>query len=164
MASWASGIEAVLFDLVGTLVSVVDRPELEWKRLYESLVSDGFRLSFQSFQDVYVKVHHAYLELRLREQREIGTTIWVADTLRALGFKAEPNDEAVIRAVEAFYEPFLEAMQLYPCVDRTLSKLAARFKLGLVINFSYAPVARKALARFRLEPYFHTVVISEEVG
>lgn len=165
MASWTAGIEVVLFDFVGTLVSVVDQPELELKSLYQSLVSDGFNVPLQSFRDAYEAVYHRYREIRLREQREIGSPVWVAEALEALGFKARPDDEAVIRGVEAFFNPYLESMQPYPCVVSTLSELARRgLKLGLVSSFSYARVVTGALARFGLQAYFDAVVISQDVG
>lgn len=164
MTSLLTGVDTVFLDFIGTLVSVVDRAEEELRSLHGSLVSDGFNVSLQSFRDAYLKVHRNHRQIRLQEQREIGTNVSVSDALKALGYSADPDDTTVVRAVDAFYQIYLESMQLYPCVRRTLASLSERFDLGLVSNFSYSPAVAKALDEFELQPFLKTVVVSHDVG
>ncbi|MBI4258095.1 MAG: HAD family hydrolase, partial [Thaumarchaeota archaeon] len=39
-----------------------------------------------------------------------------------------------------------------------------RFRLGVVTNFTYAPVVHKVMQRLGIDGYFQTIVISDEVG
>ena len=85
-------VKAVLFDCVGTLFRVEADHGLQLKLLHEKLVEEGFQTSYRDFIETYRVVYEKYLRVRLEELREVSNTVWVAETLCRMGFKAEEGD------------------------------------------------------------------------
>jgi putative hydrolase of the HAD superfamily len=66
--------------------------------------------------------------------------------------------------VNAFFEDYLDALELNPCADRLLAQLPKHFKIGLMSNFTYAPVIYAALRKLRINKFFNVVLVSQDVG
>ena len=158
-------IEAVVFDFIGTL-AVVQEYSYEGfvEKMYESLVDDHFEMDYERFREVYGGVHRKYRLLRYEKLREVTNAVWLSETLNRLGFATKPGDEAVKKAVNVYFEGYLRSLKPRSCALRTLKTLSDTYSLGLVSNFTYAPVIHAGLRRLRLNPYFDAILVSQDVG
>jgi len=158
-------VKALIFDFIGTLVKVVGYSREEsLKRMYKSLVRDGLKADFKSFLEAYENAWQKYRSIRYQDFREITNAVWVAEALNNLGFVASPEDESVKKAVNAFFLGYLRAIKPRNCAQQILRKLSRRYKLGLISNFTYAPLIYAALRKVKLNSYFSVVLVSHSVG
>ena len=157
-------IKAVVFDFIGTLTGIKDYSMEDSKtKLYEALVAAGFDVDAESFMCAHDKAHEKYRLVRYGELKEVTNAVWVSEALNALGFKTTPESSSVKSALNIFFEDYLQAFELRPCVKRLLTELSAGYKLGLVSNFTYAPVIYSALRRLGINTFFNAVLVSEAV-
>jgi HAD superfamily hydrolase (TIGR01509 family) len=158
-------IKAVIFDFIGTLTTV-DNYSLEDStlKLYKTIVDAGFTVRKRDFLKAYGQAHEKYRVMRYEELVEVTNTIWISDALNCLGFKTNPEDARLKTAVNVFFEDYLTSLKLNPCVRQLLSQLSKRFKLGLISNFTYAPVIYAALRRLSINRFLNAVLVSEDVG
>jgi putative hydrolase of the HAD superfamily len=158
-------IKAVVFDFIGTLAVVRGYSgEESVKKMHRSLVKDSFEVDYERFREVYGGVYRKYRLLRHEKLREVTNAVWLSETLNRLGFATEPGDEAVKKAVNVYFEGYLRSLKPRSCALRTLKKLSDTYSLGLVSNFTYAPVIHAGLRRLRLNPYFDAILVSQDVG
>jgi len=158
-------IKAVIFDFIGTLAVVRGYSEEESvKKMHGSLVRDSFEVDYERFREVYGAVHHVYRLLRYEKLREVTNAVWLSETLNQLGFATKPGDEAVKKAVNIYFEDYLRSLKPRSCALRTLTKLSDTYSLGLVSNFTYAPVIHAGVRRLRLNPYFDAILVSQDMG
>jgi len=132
--------------------------------MHGSLVRDSFEVDYERFWEVYGVVHRKYRLLRYEKLREITNAVWLSETLNQLGFSTKPEDEAVKKAVNIYFEDYLRSLKPRLCASRTLKTLSETYSLGLVSNFTYAPVIHAGLRKLRLNPYFNAILVSQEVG
>lgn len=159
------GIKAVVFDFIGTLAVVEEYSnEVCVEKMYESLVNDGFEVDYERFREVYGGVHRKYWLLRYEKLREVTNAVWLSETLNQLGFATKPEDEAMKKAINVYFEDYLRALKPRPCALRTLRTLSNTYSLGLVSNFTYAPIIHAGLRKLRLNPYFDVMLVSQDVG
>jgi HAD superfamily hydrolase (TIGR01662 family) len=157
--------KAIIFDFIGTLTKVKDyRPEMSKLKMYEALVKAGFNVSERNFFDAYNQSYEKSRLTRYQELVEITDSVWISDALNCLGFQTDPSDPRVKTAVNAFFEDYLDALELNPCADQLLAQLPKRLKIGLVSNFTYAPVIYAALRKLRINKFFNVVLVSQDVG
>ncbi len=157
--------KAIIFDFIGTLTNVKDyRPEISKLKMYKALVKARFNVSEKNFFDAYNRSHEKYRLRRYEELVEITDSVWISDALNCLGFQTDPSDLRVKTAVNAFFEDYLDALELNPCADQLLAQLPKHFKIGLVSNFTYAPVIYAALRKLRINKFFNAVLVSQDVG
>lgn len=155
----------MIFDFIGTLTNVKDyRLEGSRMKMYEALVKAGFNVSQKNFFEAYNRSHEKYRLRRYQELVEITDSVWISDALNCLGFLTDPSDLRVKMAVNVFFEDYLDAFELNPCTDRLLAQVPKHFKVGLVSNFTYAPVIYAALRKLRINKFFNAVLVSQEVG
>jgi len=155
---------AVIFDFIGTLVycknySMVDSEV----KLYSALVSEGFELEKDRFLDAYKEAHQKYRKIRYEQFREVTNAVWVSEALCSLGFRTTPEHSGVKGALDIFFQDFLSTVELCKGAEQLLSQFASQYRVGLISNFTYAPVIYKCLQKTGIHSYFNTVVISEEV-
>lgn len=159
-----ASIKAVIFDFIGTLTNIKDYSMEDSKiKLHEALVEAGFDVDAESFLNAYDKAHEKYRVLRYGDLKEVTNAVWVSEALNSLGFKTNPDNSGVKSALNIFFEDYLHAFELRPCVKRLLGELSAEYRLGLVSNFTYAPVIYSALRRLGISSFFNTVLVSEAV-
>lgn len=86
-------------------------------------------------------------------------------TLAELGYRNLPRD-VVDHLERAWCGPRLAARHVFDDVHQVLSKLARwGFRLGIISNIWLSgPIVREHLRELGLAPYFHSVVLSSEVG
>ena len=158
-------IKAVLFDFIGTLASVKNYSlEASTLKLYKAIVEVGFSVNEEDFLSAYSGAHEKYRLIRYEELVEVTNSVWISDALNCLGFKTSPEDARVKTAVNVFFEDYLSSLELNPCARQMLVRLSKQYKLGLISNFTYAPLIYAALRRLNVNKFFSAVLVSEDVG
>ncbi|MFP3984536.1 MAG: HAD family hydrolase [Candidatus Bathyarchaeia archaeon] len=158
-------IKAVIFDFIGTLTCLVGYSlEKAEEKMFKSLVENGFEIDQESFFQAYKKAHRKHREIRYEQLIEVTNAIWVSDALTYLGYDITPEDERIKTAINIFFKDYLDAMQLRPTAKQTLEKLSQYYKLGLVSNYTYAPVIYAGLRKLEINHFFNTIIVSEATG
>jgi putative hydrolase of the HAD superfamily len=157
--------KAVIFDFIGTLTNVKNyNLETSKTKLYNVIVEAGFNINAESFLEAYGQSHEKYRVVRYKELVEVTNAIWISEALNNLGFKTNPEDTHIKTAVNVFFEDYLDSLELRPCVKELLSKISNEYKLGLISNFTYAPVIYAGIKKLGINQFFNAILVSEEVG
>ena len=158
-------IKAVIFDFIGTLTNVKGYSlEASKMKLYKAIVESGFNVSAEDFLKAYSEAHEKYRVIRYQKLVEVTNAVWISEALNALGFKTSPEDSRIKTAVNVFFEDYLKSFELRPCVKPMLKQFSTEYKLGLVSNFTYAPVIYAALRKLGINHFFNVILVSEAVG
>jgi putative hydrolase of the HAD superfamily len=158
-------VKAVIFDFIGTLANVKNYNLEDSKmKMCRAIANAGFNLSDKDFLDAYSKAHEKYRAVRYGKLIEVTNAIWIAEALTNLGFETAPEDTRIKTAVNVFFEDYLRSLELRPCAKKMLERFSMNYKLGLVSNFTYAPVIYAGLRKLDINRFFNAVVVSEEVG
>ena len=157
-------IRAVIFNFIGTLAEIHEYPyEKLVEKMYKSLVDD-FRAPYESFREVYDQTRRKYHVIRHGQLIEVTNAVCLSETLNKLGFPAKPEDEAVRRAVNIYFEDFIRSLKPRPCALTTLKSLSNSYDLALITNFTYAPAVYASLRKLNFTSYFNATIISQEIG
>jgi len=132
-------------------------------KLHKALVKTGFHMNCENFMKAYSEAHEKYQAIRYQQLVEVTNAVWISEALNSLGFKTTPENPEIKKAVDLFFEDYLNSLSLRPCTLQLLKKTSANYKLGLISNFTYAPVIRAALRKLGINQFFNAVLISEEV-
>jgi putative hydrolase of the HAD superfamily len=158
-------IKAIIFDFIGTLASVKNYSlETSKTKLYKAIVEAGFNISAESFLEAYDQAHEKYRVVRYQELVEVTNAIWISEALNNLEFKTNPEDKRIKMAINIFFEDYLNSLDLRPYAKKLLNQVSAEYKLGLISNFTYAPVIYAGLRKLGINQFFNAVLVSEEVG
>ena len=158
-------VKAIIFDFIGTLTNVKNYSlEASKTKLYMAIVEAGFNVSAESFLESYSQSHEKYRLIRYQELVEVTNAIWISEALNNLGFKTNPEDTRIKTAVNVFFEDYLDSLELRPYVKKLLDKASMEYKLGLISNFTYAPVIYAGIRKLGINQFFNAVLVSEEVG
>lgn len=159
--------KAVIFDLGDTLI-LTDRWDYDkcLRKLLRSLQHDNAAVSipFEEFRRIYFEVRSRMYREYEASLKEVDFQVRVAETLKKLEYNVIHENPIIIRAVEAFIDTFIEDIRMESYVPQLLKKLRAKYKLGLVSNFAYAPGFWRILRRFKLTMFFDVAVVSGELG
>jgi putative hydrolase of the HAD superfamily len=158
-------IKAVIFDFIGTLAMVEDYSYANSKKkLYECLQNVGFVMDFKSFVDAYEKAHYRYRIIRFQQLVEVTNAVWVSEALNQLNYETTPHDKNICTAIDMFFEDYVQSLKPRPNAKKVLEKLRPRFALGLISNFTYAPVIHAGLRKLGLTKYFNSILVSQDFG
>lgn len=158
-------IRAVIFDFIGTLVNVKGYSlEVSKMKLYEAIVDAGFKVSHKEFLDAYTQAHEKYRVVRYQKLVEVTNAVWISEALNTLGFKTDPEDSRIKTAVNIFFEDYVASLRLRRCAKQTLQRLSENHKLGLISNFTYAPVIYAGIRKVGINHFFDVILVSEAVG
>lgn len=158
-------VRAVVFDFIGTLTNVKDYSmEDSKKKLCKAIKAEGFDVEEKSFSEAYSRAHEKYRVVRYQELVEVTNAVWISEALNYLGLKASPDDARIKTALNLFFEDYVKSFELRPCVKELLRKASVSFKLGLISNFTYAPVIYVGLRRLAINQFFNAVLVSADVG
>ncbi|MEM3697039.1 MAG: HAD family hydrolase [Candidatus Bathyarchaeia archaeon] len=158
-------IKAVIFDFIGTLTNVKNyNLENSKMKLHKALVDAGFNITTESFLEAYTQAHEKYRVIRYEKLVEVTNAVWISEALNNLGFKASLEDVRIKTAVNIFFEDYLNSLELRPCAKRLLEKASTEYKLGVISNFTYAPVIYAGLRKLGINHFFNVVLVSEDVG
>ena len=157
--------KAVIMDFIGTLVNArhysLDASRL---KLHDALTDAGFKTDVKEFLEAYTRAHEKYRVVRYEELREVTNAVWVSEALNNLGCKVTAQDPRLKAALNVFFKDFVDSLELRPYAKKLIKKLAANCKLGLVSNFTYAPVIYASLKELGINQFFNAVLVSDENG
>ena len=158
-------VKAVVTDFIGTLVNA-NYYDMDTSRrtLHEALADAGLETGFAEFLEAYTQAHEKYRVVRYEEFREVTNTVWVCEALNNLGCAVDLDDARVKAALNVFFQRYVESLELRPCAKKLLKKIREHCKLGLVSNFTYAPVVYASLRNLEINQFFDAVVVSHENG
>jgi len=158
-------LKAVIFDYIGTIVncqgySMSDSED----NLHRALAAEGFEVEKSDFLAAYSASHQKYRVVRYEQHREVTNAIWVSEALCTLGIKVTPQDEHVKAALNVFFQSFIDTLELREGAKQLLEQTAAQTRVGLISNFTHAPVIHRSLRKLGIHQYFNAIVVSEDVG
>ena len=157
--------KAIIFDYIGTLVNCRNYTmEASKQKLCNALAAEGFKVSETNFLDAYNLSHEKYRKVRYEELREVTNAVWVGEALCRLGFEVKADDVRVKAALNVFFQDFIDTLELREDAKKLVKQAREHCKVGLISNFTYAPVIYKSLRKVGLSEFFNVVVVSEEVG
>jgi len=157
--------KAVIFDYIGTLVNCRGYSmTASENKLFSALVAEGFDISKTKFLDAYHIAHLKYRRIRYEEYKEVTNAVWVAEALCSLGYRVTPEDECIKTALNVFFQDFIDTIELREGAKQLLEQTSAQTKVGLISNFTHAPVIHKSLRKVGIHKYFNAIVVSDEVG
>jgi putative hydrolase of the HAD superfamily len=158
-------IKAVLFDFIGTLVNVKGYSlETSKMKLYKAVVDAGLKVSWEDFLEAYTRAHEKYRVVRYQEFIEVTNAVWIAEALNSLGFKINSDDWRIKTSVNVFFEDYVSSFRLRKCAKQVLRMLYGEYKLGLVSNFTYAPVIYAGVRKVGINDFFNVIIVSDAVG
>jgi len=158
-------IKAVIFDYIGTLVNCTGYNLTDSKmKLYLALVNEGFTISIDNFLDAYNRAHEKYRKVRYGELREVTNAIWVAEALNDIGYKVKYDDTRLKTVLNIFFKDFTDTLKLRAGAITLFNQVKTHGKIGLLSNFTYAPIIHYSLNRLDINKYFNTIVTSDENG
>ena len=157
--------KAVIFDFIGTLTDLVGYSlEDSENKMFRSLTASGCNLDREEFLEAYERAHHKYWNIRYGQLKEVTNAVWVSEALNHLGYAVTPDDEKIKTAVNAFFENYLKALKLRPHAKKTLQRLSQKYQLGVISNYTYAPLIYAGLRKLKINEFFNVVVVSDEAG
>jgi HAD superfamily hydrolase (TIGR01549 family) len=157
--------KAVIFDYIGTLVNCKSYSmEASREKLYKALVNEGFDVAREKFLEAYIVAHEKYRKVRYEQLREVTNAVWVTEALRNLRFKVTADDSRVKAALNVFFQDFIDTLELREGAKKLLKQARARCKVGLISNFTHAPVIYSSLRKLGIGTFFNAVVVSHENG
>jgi HAD superfamily hydrolase (TIGR01549 family) len=133
-------------------------------KLYSALVAEGFNVDKDRFLVAYSLAHEKYRKVRYEQLREVTNAVWVAEALNNLGFEVKTDDCRVKAALNVFFQDFIDTLELREGAKKLIKQAQQRGKVGLISNFTYAPVIYKSLRKLGISEFFNAVVVSNEVG
>jgi putative hydrolase of the HAD superfamily len=158
-------IKAIIFDFIGTLTNVKNYSlEASKMKLAKAIMQVGFEVDVKSFLEAYDQTHEKYRVVRYQELVEVTNAIWISEALNNLKFKTNPEDTRIKTAVNVFFEDYLNSLELRPYAKKLLTQVSTEYKLGLISNFTYAPVIYAGLRKLGINRFFNAVLVSEDVG
>jgi len=168
--------KAILFDLFDTLV-LFDRnrlPEVHVNgrvvrstagHLFPILAPYAPGVDLPRFYEALIASWQDAEQIRGADSREVSAPARFGFLFRHLGLEPTTVPPEAFQALLDTHKRELSRAAELPSSHRTLlSRLAPRFKLGIVSNFDYVPTAHWILEREGIIDLFDTVVISAEVG
>jgi HAD superfamily hydrolase (TIGR01549 family) len=157
--------KAVLLDYIGTLVEPHNYTlETSKRKLHKVLCQAGLKSSMKEFMEAYAEAHEKYRKIRYEELREVTNAVWVSETLNNIQCKTNTEDPRLRAALNAFFQDFINSLKLRPHAKKLIKTATEHCKVGLVSNFTYAPVIYASLRKLGISQYFNAVLVSEEIG
>ena len=158
-------IKAIGFDLFNTLITADSEALHEaMSRLTDSLQESGLTLDQETFIKAHREAALGFIKETRRHGRETHNRFWISAALETQGYKLQPDDPRIAKAVNAYFSAFPEHCRLIPGTRKMLETLKGLYHLGLLSNFTHGPAAREIIEGVGLTPFFDVVVISGELG
>ncbi len=157
--------KAIIFDYVGTLVYPKNYTlSNSMLTLHQALVTEGFDVDQEKFLEAYKVAHEKYRLVRYGQFREVTNAVWLSETLNSLGYTVSVDDAKMKVALNMFFKAFIDSMELRDGAKELLKLASAHCKVGLISNFTYAPVVHWSLRKFGIHRFFSLVVVSHDCG
>jgi len=133
-------------------------------KVYKAISDAGFDVRADGFLDAYTRAHEKYRKIRYEQLVEVTNAVWIAEALSSLEVDTGPDDTRIKVALTAFFEDYVNSFELRPCAIQMLTRASEHRKMGLISNFTYAPVIYAALRKLDINRLFDAVLVSEAVG
>ena len=157
--------KAVITDYIGTLVNArYYNIDASRKKLHKALTEAGLETKLPEFLEAYTQAHNKYRAVRYEQLREVTNAVWVCEALNSLGCTVSQEDSRIKVALNMFFQDYVESLELRPYAKQLLRRIKENCKLGLVSNFTYAPVIYASLRKLGINQYFNVVLVSHESG
>lgn len=156
--------QGVLFDLYGTLI-VYGEMDKAWDAWY-GVIYDTFRANGLNLDPREFRPYCSGFFERPEPERNGDELTVVERRLHRLAREVQveiPQNQA-LQAVEKSIDVWHDYVHLDPEAPAVLEKISTHRSLALVSNFDYAPYVRSLMARWELEPFFDTILVSDAVG
>jgi putative hydrolase of the HAD superfamily len=155
----------VIADYIGTLVNAnYYSMDASRRTLHEALTDVGFETGLEEFLEAYTQAHEKYRVVRYEQFREVTNAVWVCEALNSLGCTVSAEDARIKVALNVFFQKYVESLELRPYAEKLLKRIKEQCKLGLVSNFTYAPVVYASLRKLGINQFFDAVLVSDENG
>lgn len=157
--------KAVIFDYIGTLINCKGYTmEASRDNLYTALVNEGFNVGKDKFLTAYNEAHEKYRIIRFEQLREVTNSVWVAEALHNLSFKVAADDPRIKAALSIFFKSYIDSFELREGAKKLIKQALQQYKIGLISNFTYAPVIYASLRYVGINDLFNAIIVSEEIG
>lgn len=158
-------IKAVIADYIGTLANARNYSlETSRAKLHRILTEAGFETSLTAFLAAYNKAHEKYRVIRYKKLKEVTNAVWVSEALNTLNYETSREDPRIKAALNIFFQDYVDSLELRPYAKSLIRKTKENCKLGLISNFTYAPVIYASLRKLGINQFFNAVVVSEDTG
>jgi len=158
-------VKAVIVDYIGTLVNAsYYNMDASQRTLHKALSDAGFETGLEEFLESYTQAHEKYRAVRYEQFREVTNAVWVCEALGNLGCTVSPEDSRIKVALNVFFQRYVKSLELQPYTKKLLIRIKEHCKLGLVSNFTYAPVVYASLRKLGINQFFNAVLVSDENG
>lgn len=162
-------IKAVLFDFVGTLAKLTypekDVNESAFRSAYKILTDNEIKISYDEFKAAYFKLRTEIINKHLDvELREVNLCERLSMTLKLLNHDLPPKNEIIIKAADAFFSKYFNALKLDENAIPILKELKEKFPLGIVSLVMYSPPFLKFLKKHGILNFFDVIVVSADIG
>jgi HAD superfamily hydrolase (TIGR01549 family) len=157
--------KAVITDYIGTLVNArYYNITASRKKLHKALTEAGLDTKLAKFLEAYTQAHEKYRKVRYKQLREVTNAVWICEALNSLGCAVSPEDSRLKVALNFFFQNYVDSLELRLYAKKLLRKIKENCKLGLVSNFTYAPVVYASIRKLGINQYFNAVLVSHECG
>ena len=158
-------IKAVITDYIGTLTNAHKYSlESSRRKLHRILTEAGFETRLDAFLTAYSEAHEKYRVIRYKKLREVTNAVWVSEALNTLGYETNAKDLRIKASLNVFFQDYVDALELRPYAKTLLRNIVKNCKLGLISNFTYAPVIYASLRKLGINQFFNAVIVSEDTG
>jgi putative hydrolase of the HAD superfamily len=158
-------IKAVITDYIGTLANARSYSlEASRVKLHKILRETGFETSLADFLEAYARAHEKYRVVRYEKLKEVTNAVWVSEALNKLGYETSAEDSRIKVALNIFFQDYVDSLELRAYAKRLVRRIAENCKLGLVSNFTYAPVIYASLRKLGISQFFNAVLVSDDTG
>ena len=158
-------VKAVIVDYIGTLVNAnYYNMDASQRTLHKALTDVGFETCLEEFLEAYTQAHEKYRVVRYEQFREVTNAVWVCEALNSLACTVCEEDTRIKVALNVFFQKYVESLELRPYAEKLLRRIKEHCKLGLVSNFTYAPVVYASLRKLGINQFFDAVLVSDENG
>ena len=158
-------ITAIGFDLFDTLITLEN---LGFKDAMNRLVQELHGLGFPVISETFLPIYRETASDFMSKAREVGkethNRFWISAALQRLGYQVAPDDTRTNQVVDAYFSAFLDHAVLLPDTLPTLRTLKRHYRLGLLSNFTHAPLVYQLLKRFGLDDVLDVQLVSGVLG
>jgi putative hydrolase of the HAD superfamily len=102
--------------------------------------------------------------IRYEQLKEVTNAVWVSEALNAVGYKVEADDSRIRAALNVFFKDYVDSLELRLGAKKLIKKATEHGKVGLISNFTYAPVVYSSLRQLGIGNFFNAVTVSDANG
>lgn len=157
--------KGVITDYIGTLVNArYYNMDASRKTLHKALAQAGVKTDMNKFLEAYAQAHEKYCVVRYKQLREVINAVWICEALNSLGCTVRPEDSRIRTALNEFFQKYLDSLELRPYAKKLIKRIKEHCKLGLISNFTFAPVVYVSLRKLGIIYCFDSITVSHENG